>query len=88
MNIYTVKWGDKYNYQHVNNVYEACKEFYTEDFDFFCLTENPKGLDKNITPLALPGGNKLVKWWNKMYLFDSNIVTQKGEKKRCKTGKG
>ena len=83
MNIYTVKWGDKYNHQHVNNVYEACKEFYTPPdghFDFFCLTENPKGLDKNITPLALPGGNKLVKWWNKMYLFDSNIVTQKGEK--------
>ena len=83
MNIYTVKWGDKYNHQHVNNVYEACKEFYAPPdghFDFFCLTENPKGLDKNITPLALPGGNKLVKWWNKMYLFDSNIVTQKGEK--------
>ena len=65
MNIYTVKWGDKYNHQHVNNVYDACKQFYGEDFDFFCLTENPKGLDKNITPLALPGGNKLVKWWNK-----------------------
>ena len=39
MNIYTVKWGDKYNHQHVNNVYKACKEFYNEDFDFFCLTE-------------------------------------------------
>ena len=80
MNIYTVKWGDKYNHQHVNNIYQSCLQFLTCDFDFYCLTENPKDLHPDIKPLALPGGNKLEKWWNKMYLFDDNIVTQKGEK--------
>ena len=76
MNIYTVKWGDKYVASHVNQLYESCKENIGCDFDFYCLTENPKGLDPNIKPLALPGGNKLIKWWNKMYLFDDDIVTQ------------
>lgn len=80
MNIYTVKWSNKYVASHVNQLYESCKQHISCDFTFYCLTENPKGLDPNIKPLALPGGNKLIKWWNKMYLFDDDIVTQKGEK--------
>lgn len=80
MNIYTVKWGDKYVASHVNQLYESCKKHISCDFDFYCLTENAKDLDPNIKPLALPGGNKLVKWWNKMYLFDDTVVTQTGEK--------
>ena len=35
-------------------------------------------IDPDIKPLGSQG-NGLEKWWNKMYLFDDNIVTQ-GEK--------
>ena len=52
MNIYTVKWGDKYNHQHVNNIYQSCLQFLTCDFDFYCLTENPKDLHPDIKPLT------------------------------------
>ena len=79
INIYTVKWGSKYSAQHVNKIYESCLESVSDDFTFYCLTENEKGLDKNINILPFPKENKLEKWWNKMYLFDDNIVRQKGE---------
>ena len=79
MNIYTVKWGSKYSAKHVNKIYEACQESISQDFHFYCLTENPKGLNDWITVLPFPKGNKLEKWWNKMYLFDDNVVRQKGE---------
>ena len=79
MNIYTVKWGSKYSAKHVNKIYESCKEFISQDFTFYCLTEKPKGLDKDIKVIPFPNGNKLEKWWNKMYLFDDNVVRQKGE---------
>ena len=79
INIYTVKWGSKYSAKHVNKILESCKEFMTSDFKFYCLTENTKGLDKEINVIPLPKDNKLEKWWNKMYLFDDNVVRQKGE---------
>ena len=79
MNIYTVKWGSKYSAKHVEKLFEACKEHLTVPFKFYCLTENPKGLSRDITVIPLPKGNKLKKWWNKMYLFDDNVVRQKGE---------
>lgn len=80
MNIYTVKWGDKYSTEHVNKIYQSCLENIDIAFDFFCITENADGLDENINHLSLPEDNDLIKWWNKMYLFDTNIVNQKGEK--------
>ena len=80
MNIYTVKWGTKYNASHVNQLYESCLENLTIDFTFHCLTEDSKDINSDIKILSLPGGNKLEKWWNKMYLFDETIVTQRGEK--------
>lgn len=80
MNIYCVKWGNKYNASHVNQLYESCLENLTIDFSFHCLTEDGKDLDPAIKILSFPGGNKYEKWWNKMYLFDETIITQKGEK--------
>ena len=79
INIYTVKWGSKYSAKHVNKIYESCLESISYDFTFYCLTENPKGLSEDIKVLPFPKENKLEKWWNKMYLFDDNVVRQKGE---------
>ncbi|MBU46509.1 MAG: hypothetical protein CMD28_03680, partial [Flavobacteriales bacterium] len=79
MNIYTVKWGSKYSAKHVNKIYESCLESISSDFTFYCLTENAKGLDESIEVLPFPKDNKLEKWWNKMYLFDDNVVRQTGE---------
>ena len=51
----------------------------SDDFNFYCLTENPKGLEEEVNVIPLPKNNTLEKWWNKMYLFDDNVVRQKGE---------
>ena len=80
INIYTVKWGEKYSSKFVNKIHQQCKKHSTRYFKFFCLTENPKGLDKDIEVIPFPEGNYYEKWWNKLYLFDENVVTQKGEK--------
>ena len=80
INVYTVKWGNKYVASHVNQLLETCKQHISCPITFYCLTEDAKDLDPEIKVLSLPGCNKLEKWWNKMYLFDESIVTQKGEK--------
>jgi len=80
INIYTVKWGNKYSAHHVQAIYDSCKKFCSTEFKFYCLTENPQGLSEDINVIPLPHGNKMEKWWNKMYLFDENVVRQKGEK--------
>jgi len=80
LNIYTVKWGNKYNASHVNQLLESCLQHISCDFTFHCLTEDAKDLDPSINVISFPGGNDLQKWWNKMYLFDTSLVIQKGEK--------
>jgi hypothetical protein len=80
INIYTVKWGNKYSHKHVQAIYESCVKNISSEFKFFCLTEDPRGLSEDINVIPLPKNNTLEKWWNKMYLFDDNVVRQKGEK--------
>ena len=80
INIYTVKWGTKYSSQHVNKILQLCRKNTTEPFKFFCLTEDPSELDSEISVIEFPEDNYYEKWWNKLYLFDRNIVSQPGEK--------
>jgi len=80
INIYTVKWGTKYSSKHVNKILEMCKKNTTKEFKFFCLTEDPEGLDEEVSVINFPEGNYYEKWWNKLYLFDRNVVSQTGEK--------
>ena len=80
INIYTVKWGTKYSSKHVNKILEMCRKNTTKDFKFFCLTEDPEGLDDEVSVINFPDGNYYEKWWNKLYLFDRNVVSQTGEK--------
>lgn len=80
INIYTVKWGTKYSSDHVNKILEQCEEYTTHDFKFYCLTEDPSGLSSKIEVIPFPKENYYEKWWNKLYLFDTAVVSQTGEK--------
>lgn len=80
IHIYTVKWGTKYSSSHVNEIYKHCLENVEEDFEFYCLTEDSDGLFNSINVIPLPEDNYYEKWWNKLYLFDNSVVTQRGEK--------
>ena len=80
ISIYTVKWGTKYNVDHVNKILEQCREHITTDFDFYCLTEHTIGLHSDVIVIPFPEDNYYEKWWNKLYLFDKQVVSQRGEK--------
>jgi hypothetical protein len=80
LHIYTVKWGTKYPSSHVNEIFKQCVKFVERNFNFYCITEDPTGLDPSIVVLKIPENNYYEKWWNKLYLFDTNVVWQEGEK--------
>lgn len=80
ISIYTVKWGTKYSALHVNKIYDQCKEHITREFQFFCITENGDGIYDDIKVIPFPKNNYYEKWWNKLCLFDKNVVVGTGEK--------
>lgn len=80
INIYTVKWGSKYGPEYVNRILDGCKRNITRPFKFHCLTENPDGLNSEVEVIPIPDGNYYEKWWNKLHLFDNDVVTARGEK--------
>jgi hypothetical protein len=59
VNIITIKWGTKYSASYANRVYSECKERCTFDFTFYCVTDDPIGLDKNIIALDMPTHSNL-----------------------------
>ena len=64
----------------MNEIFKQCCEQLTRNFKFYCITEDPIGLHPNIVTLNIPKDNYYEKWWNKLYLFDTDIVWQEGEK--------
>ena len=80
INIYTVKWGTKYGSKYVNRLLEDCKKFITTEFEFHCITEDATGLDPEVIVIPIPEDNYYEKWWNKLYLFDRNLIRKQGEK--------
>lgn len=68
MNIVCLKWGDKFNHEHVNRLYKMVCKNYHDDFTFICYTENANGIDGNVIIQPLPDYD-LEKWWWKLTLF-------------------
>lgn len=71
-NIVCLKWGTKYSSDYVNKLYRACVRNTTIPFNFYCLTEDGKGIDPAVKVLPLPHGG-LDGWWNKIYLFSKEL---------------
>ena len=70
MNIIFVKWGTKYSSEDVNTLY---KSLVREDFDYYCYTDDPSGIDPNINIIPIPAKPALKVWWNKLYMFNKNF---------------
>ena len=64
MNIWFVKWGNKYSSSDVNRLCEKLKG-YRPDYNYTCLTEDPMNLECDAIPLP----KMYRKVWGKMYLF-------------------
>jgi len=66
-----LKHGTKYPSDYVNRLYNMVKRHCTLDVQVVCLTEDPKGIDKNVKILPLPEG--LQGWWCKPYIFSKDL---------------
>lgn len=47
-NVICIKWGTEYSEEDVNKLYHSVKRNTSYDIDFYCFTDNPKGLDPAI----------------------------------------
>lgn len=63
-----LKWGDKYAPDYVNRLQTMVKRHLSCEHRFYCITENPQGLNPDIHIIPLPEQG-LNGWWNKMWLF-------------------
>lgn len=68
MNILCVKWGSKYSAEYVNKLYSmVSKNSCGEKFDFYCYTENPTGIRKEVNIIKI--NTDLTHWWLKLDLL-------------------
>jgi hypothetical protein len=74
--VFCVKWGNKYSSQYVNVLKNMCQRHITVPFEFYCLTEDPKGLDTDIQIIKLPTHPGIKTWWSKLYMFSPELPIQ------------
>ena len=71
MNIIFVKWGTKYPSEDVNTLYNSLKKYC--DYDFYCYTDDPTGIDSDINKIDIPSKPALKVWWNKLPMFNKDF---------------
>lgn len=76
-NVLCVKWGDLYGPEYVNNLYAMVKRNLTNPFRFICLTDNKKGINKNVDIKPLTD-HSLEGWWTKIAFFQSPLFDVSG----------
>ena len=53
IHILTLKCGTKYDYRSVNVLKRSIETHYNKPFTFYCMTDDPKGLDSDIVVLPM-----------------------------------
>jgi hypothetical protein len=81
VNFITLKWGTKYGPEYVNRLYANLLNAYNGEFEFYCFTDDAKGLHpaihiRDIKDLR-PNPTKCFTI-EKIYLFDPNISKLSG----------
>lgn len=66
MNILTLKVGSKYSSVYVNRLYNSIKRNSTVDFKFYCYTEDPEVLDKDIIIVPIEDPLEFKLQWHKL----------------------
>jgi hypothetical protein len=77
INVVCLKWGNKYDATYVNRLYSMVKRNLTIPFDFYCITEDDTGIDKNIKIKPIPN-LALEGWWFKLTFFQKDAYNLKG----------
>lgn len=79
INIVCLKWGNKYGPEYVNRLYAMVRRHTTQDFRFWCLTEDVAGIRSEVFIVPLQFGDTLDSWWNKIWLFSRDLPIPLGE---------
>lgn len=72
-NVVCLKYGDKYPSEYVNRLYNMVRRHTTGPVGFYCVTENPVGLNSDIKVIPLPEHKGLQGWWYKPYVFSQDF---------------
>lgn len=72
-NVICLKYGDKYSADYVNKLHHMVRRHTTGDVGFYCVTENPIGLDPTIKVITLPQISGLQGWWYKPFIFSKDF---------------
>jgi len=54
VNVVCVKWGDAYDAEYINTLYNMIVRNTTYDVDFYCFTEDVEGIDERINVQPIP----------------------------------
>jgi hypothetical protein len=73
-NIVCIKWGHLYSAEDVNMLEYMLKENVTYPFQLYCLTDDCFNINRSIEIISFPKDNDLEGHWNKMYLFNKDVV--------------
>jgi hypothetical protein len=73
-NIVCIKWGELYSAEDVNMLEYMLKQNVTYKFQLYCLTDDCFNINKSIEIISLPKENDLEGHWNKMYLFNKDVM--------------
>jgi hypothetical protein len=73
-NIVCIKWGHLYSSEDVNMLEYMLKENVTHPFQLYCLTDDCFNINRSIEIISFPKDNDLEGHWNKMYLFNKDVV--------------
>ena len=80
-----MKWGTRYNYNYVNNLYEAIQKHTLKPTKLICFTDNDSNISNNVLCRALPKINipeeisvtpwrKLSIWQYPLFDLDGDIL--------------
>lgn len=74
-NVICLKVGNRYSSDYVNKLYNSCRRHLRIDYNFYCFTENTKGLDPSILVRTLPVQQypNIDGWWWKTYLHKEGL---------------
>ena len=75
MQAVSVKVGEQYGVEYVNQLYKQLLTFH-KDCIYYCMTDDSTGLHKDIKIIKITDSFKERKWWNKIKLFEPGLFNQ------------
>ena len=74
IHICTLKYGNKYSYKNVNNLYTSISN-HCHNFKFHCLTDDSSDLNENINVITIKENLNELIHWNKLRFYDGEFIS-------------